>query len=51
MIGGKGNRERRHTLERSRAINCGRCPYHDGENRGRRLRPDQYKSKRRRGGR
>lgn len=25
---------------------CSRCPAHDGENRGRRVKPDKYKSQR-----
>jgi hypothetical protein len=28
-------------------MKCSRCPPHDGENRGRRPRPDRYKEKRR----
>ena len=36
---------RRAILEKNRK-KCSRCPLHDGENRGRRVRSDRYKSDR-----
>lgn len=33
-----------HVLQEMRK--CPRCPYHDGENRRKRPRPDKYKNKR-----
>lgn len=44
MTGYKGGKERKRELEHSKQIHCGRCPYHDKENRGRRPRTDRGKN-------
>ena len=47
--GYKGGKERKLELELQRKINCGRCPYHDKENYGRRPKEDRGKNHRREG--
>ena len=43
--GDMGNKQRRLEIVQ-RTKKCGLCPMHDRENRGRRPKPDKYKSKR-----
>jgi uncharacterized protein (DUF433 family) len=43
------DRKRRRLQMEKAEKKCSRCPPHDGENRGRRTRPDRYKSRRRMG--
>lgn len=38
-------KQRRLALQKQK-LQCGRCPPHDGENRGKRPKPDRYKSTR-----
>jgi hypothetical protein len=48
--GNKGGKERRLAIAKATRA-CGRCKPHDGENRNRRPKPDQYKTRRPPGGR
>lgn len=42
------NKARKAELAKRHEIRCGFCPYHKKENVGRRVRPDRYKTERRR---
>lgn len=47
MTGGsRDNKARKLELEKSRAIKCGRCKPHKGENAVKQARPDKYKDHR-----